>query len=105
MWFIKRVFGYLLFALSALIILVSIAGYSMGDHTIAIIIGIVGTSILIIGVRLIISSQYNIYYSESWRDDPASDKQNSFAKDLGIDFPRNIKKGELSDLITKKTGR
>jgi len=41
----------------------------------------------------------------SWRDDPATDKQKSFADSLGIKYPRSISKGELSDLISEVTGR
>jgi hypothetical protein len=37
--------------------------------------------------------------AESWRDGPATEKQKSFANDLGIRYARNITKGELSDLI------
>jgi hypothetical protein len=43
--------------------------------------------------------------TDSWRDDPASDKQKSFADSLGIYYPETISKGELSDLISAKTGR
>lgn len=43
--------------------------------------------------------------SQSWRDGPATWKQKSFADDLGIDYPPNIGKGDLSDLIDKHLGR
>jgi hypothetical protein len=39
-----------------------------------------------------------------WRNDPATERQKTFARDLGIKFPANISKGELSDRITDKTG-
>jgi len=39
---------------------------------------------------------------QSWRDGPASPSQKSWAIELGIPFPPNITKGELSDLIDKK---
>ena len=38
----------------------------------------------------------------SWRDGPAKPSQKSWAIDLGIDFPPDITKGALSDLIEKK---
>jgi hypothetical protein len=41
----------------------------------------------------------------SWRDGAATEKQKSFARDLGIVFPKNITKGALSDLISEKTGK
>lgn len=39
---------------------------------------------------------------KNWRDDPATDHQKSFAKDLGIRHPKRITKGELSDLIDQQ---
>jgi hypothetical protein len=38
----------------------------------------------------------------SWRDGPATPSQKSWAIELGIPFPSNITKGDLSDLIDKK---
>lgn len=43
--------------------------------------------------------------SRSWRDDPPSQRQISFASDLGIQIPRGVTKGELSDMISQVTGR
>jgi len=39
--------------------------------------------------------------AEAWRTDPATERQKSFANKLDIKFPKNITKGELSDLISK----
>ena len=39
-----------------------------------------------------------------WRADPASNKQKSFTRELGIKFHSGISKGELSDRISKATG-
>ena len=36
----------------------------------------------------------------NWRDDPATDRQREYAKDLDITIPLNATKGEASDLIT-----
>jgi hypothetical protein len=38
----------------------------------------------------------------SWRDGPATPSQKSRAIELGIPFPSDITKGDLSDLIEKK---
>ena len=38
----------------------------------------------------------------SWRDGPATPSQKSWAIELGIPFPPDITKGDLSDLIDKK---
>jgi hypothetical protein len=43
--------------------------------------------------------------SDTWRTDAATAKQKSFANELGIKYPTNISKGDLSDLISQKTGR
>jgi hypothetical protein len=43
--------------------------------------------------------------TEAWRDDPATVQQKDFANDLGIKYPRNVAKGELSDMISKATGK
>ena len=42
---------------------------------------------------------------ETWRNDPATAKQRSFADDLGIRYPKNISKGDLSDLVTEEAGQ
>lgn len=39
----------------------------------------------------------------SWRADPATDKQKSYADSLGIRYRKGISKGELSDLISAET--
>ena len=39
---------------------------------------------------------------DSWRDAPATPTQKSWAIELGIPFPPDITKGDLSDLIEKK---
>jgi hypothetical protein len=39
---------------------------------------------------------------KSWRDGPATPSQKSWAIELGIPFPSDITKGELSDLIDRK---
>jgi hypothetical protein len=36
-----------------------------------------------------------------WRNDPATDRQKRFADELGIKYPENVTKGELSDLISQ----
>ena len=41
----------------------------------------------------------------TWRSDPATAKQKSFADELGIRYPKNISKGDLSDLISEATGK
>lgn len=37
----------------------------------------------------------------AWRREPPTDRQISFARDLGITIPRGVSKGELSDMISQ----
>ncbi len=60
----------------------------------------VGSLCCLIGYKVWPSSS-----GETWRNDPATEKQKSFADDLGIRYPKNISKGDMSDLITEETGR
>ena len=41
---------------------------------------------------------------QTWRHNPATEKQKAYANFLGIEYPPNITKGELSDLISQVTG-
>lgn len=41
----------------------------------------------------------------AWRRDRPSQKQVDYAAKLGIDVPRDISKGELSDMISRVVGR
>ena len=41
----------------------------------------------------------------AWRRDKPTDRQIAYAKNLGIDIPRGVSKGELSDMISEVTGR
>src|SRR5262245_57371864 len=38
---------------------------------------------------------------DAWRNDPATERQKSFANHLGIQYRENVTKGELSDLISE----
>lgn len=41
----------------------------------------------------------------AWRSDPPTERQVRYAADLGIRLPRGATKGQVSDLISKATGR
>ncbi len=43
--------------------------------------------------------------TEAWEDDPATERQKNFANDLNIKYPKNVTKGELSDMISKARGK
>lgn len=41
----------------------------------------------------------------AWRYDPPTERQIGYATSLGIDIPPGVTKGELSDMISRVTGR
>lgn len=41
----------------------------------------------------------------AWRRDPPTERQLSYARNLGIDVPPGSSKGEVSDMISRITGR
>lgn len=41
----------------------------------------------------------------AWRNNPATERQKRFADDLGIRYPESVTRGELSDVISKVTGK
>jgi hypothetical protein len=75
-------------------------------------VGGIGLLFLILGVKFLPKRKKGSPFAGEhrrndghWRNDPATERQKSFARELGIKFPANISKGALSDLITQKTGK
>ena len=72
-------------------------------------IGGVAVLILILGIKFLPKRRRASPFADetdgNWRDDPATGRQKSFARELGIKFSARIKKGALSDLISEKTGK
>ena len=62
---------------------------------------------VVLGIRFLPNRQRQLHtdptQDRSWRDGPATEKQKSFAGDLGIKFLKNITSGAISDLISEKT--
>jgi len=91
----------------------SVAGFISGDKwfatgflSVGLILGFIGFRILGLRRRLKTSASFGRGTGrKSWRDDPSSDRQKSFAEELGIDYPSNIRKGDLSDLISQKLSK
>lgn len=75
-------------------------GKDQTGHYVAIFFASMALILLLIGHRWSRSNR-----STSWRIDPATGRQKEFARELGIRFPKRITKGELSDLISKATGK
>jgi hypothetical protein len=61
----------------------------------AYLLGTLAVAFAITAVALVSRGKQSV----TWRNDPATAKQKSFADDLGIRYPRNITKGDLSALI------
>jgi len=104
MEFVRRLLGLGVIAVSLLLGPFAIAGWFLSDddlgHGLAICFGLLSVTLLVIGARWAKKSRR----LHSWRDDPASDRQVTFARDLRISFPMGITKGEISDLIERAKG-
>ena len=66
----------------------------------AVVMDVIGLVLVWAGRRLTQSRKRD----DHCRTDPASEKQKSFARELGIRFDPGISKRELSDKISKATG-
>jgi hypothetical protein len=51
------------------------------------------------------SSRRKYFATGEWRDEPPTDRQKEYADDLGIVYPPSITRGQLADLISRKTGQ
>src|SRR5262245_10980659 len=93
-----RLLGYIVIAIGLVLgLLAAFGGFASKQQTdryIAIGLGVFALILLAIGAKWARPKR-----KTSWRSDPATNKQREFAKDLGIRFPKNITKGELSELI------
>lgn len=56
-------------------------------------------------VGFLVAQFVRIRIRGDWREEAPSDKQIEFARKLGIEIPRGATKGEVSDLISKVTGK
>ena len=104
-YLIRRLLGFAVILVSLLLALFAVVGWSTGkDNSLergtAIGVGVVAVVLLLIGSKMVRATRRPV----SWRSDPATERQRSFANDLGIQYPKNITKGELSDLIGQETG-
>lgn len=99
MRFIQVLLGFFGFVAGLFLAVASAIIFYFERSNIAIVIGVVSLILLVIGRRWMRGRQ-----KDSWRDDPASDAQKSYADDLGIKYRKNISKGALSDLISEETG-
>ncbi len=92
-------FGIISFAMGVVLGLTSIVGFATSEIPMGVLTGFFALAFLAVGSRWI-RGRKNV----SWRDDPATERQKSFANELGIAYAKNISKGDLSDLISEATG-
>jgi hypothetical protein len=82
--------------------------FVIGLFFIAVAIWLGGASfagLFFLGICFAAPGVYVIYdlVADKWRNTPASEEQKSYARDLEIDFPPNVKRGAISELIDEKT--
>lgn len=99
---LRLLIGVPLVVLGLLLLLASLGVFVAGKDAIpgALGMGVIGLALLVVGWRFASGPKQ----AADWRSDPATDKQKSYARDLGIRIPRGITKGELSDLISEAVG-
>jgi hypothetical protein len=66
-----------------------------GNVVSAVISGVVAAPLIFFGARWFTGRRPD----GAWRNHRATERQKSFANDLGIQYPENVTKGELSDMI------
>lgn len=96
------VIGFLLIFVGLGILLSSVGMVLAKKDAIAgpVVIGVIGLALIWSGRRI----GWGFNRDGHWRADPASNRQKSFARELGIKFHPGISKGELSDRISQALG-
>lgn len=99
---LRLLIGVPLVVLGLLLLLASLEGFVIGKDAMAgaIGMGVIGLALVVVGWRFVRGPKQPV----DWRSDPATDKQKSYARGLGIRIPRGTTKGELSDLISQAVG-
>ena len=84
-----------------------------GDKSLCMVVWGLGLSIMMLGLKFLPKKKQHREspfagrspgrLNDSRRDSPATEKQKSSARELGIEFPPSISRGDLSDLIAKES--
>ena len=101
MRFVVPIVGLVSLAIGCILALLAVVGHLRGDTEPATALGIMGAILALVGARWIRDPDRWM----PWRDAPPTRKQMNYADDLGIRYPSNITRGELSDLISERTDR
>jgi hypothetical protein len=72
---------------------------------VAILIGPEHWAIFLGAAVVLGAGAYLAWPRSTWRDEAPSQRQLSYASDLGVRVPRGATKGQVSDLISRVTGR
>lgn len=97
---LRVLFGLIAMVTGVVLGIAAVAMFVDDQHGVAVFQSILAVVFFIVGKGWLRSKN-----DLSWRNDPATEKQKSFADDLGIKYRKNITKGELSDLISEATGK
>lgn len=92
-YLVKLSGAFLMGCFGLLVLVSSVAG---NFNTLGVIFG----GIVLVATRLVWPRRPN-----AWRSDPPTEKQLSYAANLGITVPPGATKGEVSAMITAVTGR
>ena len=100
---LRLLIGIPLIALGLILLFGGLLMLAVGPETRAggIIMALIGLTLTWVGRKFTRTKQDD----DDWRSGPATNKQKTFARDLGIQFPANITKGDLSDRISEVTGK
>jgi hypothetical protein len=98
---LKALLGIVFMGLGSVLAIGSLMSLFGGSVAPAMISGAIATLLIFFGARWFTGKRPD----GAWRSDPATERQKSFANDLGIQYPENVTKGELSDMISKITGK
>lgn len=99
---LRLIIGIPLIVLGLVTLLGSVFFVLLGKDAVAasVIMGVIGLALIWAGRKF----AWGHNRDGHWRADPASNKQKSFAREMGIKFHPGISKGELSDKISEALG-
>jgi hypothetical protein len=98
---LKALLGVVSMGFGSVLAIGALISLFAGNVVSAVISGVIAASLIFFGALWLTGEPSD----GAWRNDPATERQKSFANDLGIQYPENVTKGELSDMISKVTGK
>jgi hypothetical protein len=96
----RPVTGYCLVAVGFVLIFVAVWLIANIGGKVSYVVWGLGLLTMMLGLKFLPKKKQR--RDDNRRDSPATEKQKSLARELGIKFPPSISKGDLSDLITEE---